>query len=330
MSKCTGIRQVQTDGNNGDLLEVTIDNSITAYWFYSYADAMQFLDQEVIVEYRKDVYDGALRQFIKTFTMPTIVNVLDKKEEIRLYLDQADNECNLAFSEIKIGESRPGCIVFCVSQEYKSSANAVWMELVIRDKTMHVAKLRIFDYENPEAQLAGHYIIGALSRNKFGFQSEDVVTAPGEIRENPEIAIAIQFIHNYFSTDVVAMQYINKLNVIESLREVVDYERGYALMRMAMELAMCDSLNNIAKDVDVTAIGHTILASYGYLLRPNSILSSSVNNVFLAQQFQFPNKQVVVTNLDECLEEHAPEYKVYKHIHDSVATVLEIRKGLLT
>ena len=326
MSVCTSIVKLN-DSTNGDLLEVTIDNEVTALWFYSYADALQFLNQDVIVDYRKDVYDGQIRQFIKTFTIPTIVNTLDKKDNFKLFLDQVDNQCNLAFSEIDIGESRLGCIVFCVAQEYKSSTNAVWMELLIRDKTMHVAKLRIFDYENKQAQLAGRYIIGPMSRSKYGFQSDEMSPAPGDIRVNPEIDLAVQFIQNYFCNDIVAMQYMNKLQMLDMMKEYIDYEKGYALMRMAMELSMCDVLSNIANDVDVTTAGHIILTSYGHTTRTNSILSRSVNNVFLAQQFPFPNKKDVVTSLDESLEKHEPVYNVVKQIQKTVNTILEIRKG---
>ncbi|MCM1219025.1 MAG: hypothetical protein NC548_31470 [Lachnospiraceae bacterium] len=328
MSVCTSIVKL-SDSTNGDLLEVTIDNSITALWFYDYADSMQFLNQEVIVEYRKDVYDGQLRQFIKTFTVPTVVNTLEKQDGFKLYLDQQDNECNLAFSEIQSGETRPGCIVFCVAQEYKSSAHAVWMELLIRDKTMHVAKLRIFDYESDKIELAGHYIIGELSRNKYGFQTDRVVVAPGEIRRNPEIDIALQFIKNYFSTDVPIMTFLNQTNLLEAMLKHVDYEEGYVLVRLAMELAMCEALNNITKDVDVQAIGQILLLSYAHLARPSSVLSPVVNNVFLAQQVMLSNRRLVVTCLDECLAEHEPEYAVVKNIQSSVAKILEIRKGCL-
>lgn len=326
MSVCTSIVKV-ADDRNGDLLEVTIDNTVSALWFWPYADSLQYVNQEVIVEYRKDIYNGQMRQFIKTFTIPTVVNTLDKKDNFKLFLDQRDDKCSLSFNEIAVGESRLGCIVYCSHQEFKSSANATWMELLIRDKLMRVAKLRVFDPEDPNAELAGHYIVCPLSRSKYGFQSDNVHVAPGDAMENPEIELARQYIQNYFSDDVVAMGYINKIQMFDMLKEYVDYERGYVLMRMAMELALCDAMRNIANDVDLTAAGHVILTSFGYATRPNSVLSKTVNNVFLAQQFQFPNKNVVVTCLDEGLEEHDPVYTVVKKIKDTVDTILSIRKG---
>lgn len=326
MSVCTNIVLTQ-DQTNGDLLEVVIDNSVYALWYYPYADALEFVGKEVIVDYRKDIYNGKLTQFIKTFTVPTIVHTLDKKENIKLYVEQEDNNSNLSFNEIAIGENRQGCIYYCCKQEFKSSPSAVWMELLIRDKLMRVAKLRIFDPQHKDAELAGHYLCSTLSRSKFGFQTEETVISHKADLVNPEIEIAQQFITNFFSADTAAMQYITKLNMFEHMKKFVDYEPGYALVRMAMELAMCESLTNITNDTDVTVVSHVILASFGYTCRDASILSPCVNNVFLAQQFHFPDKQKVICCLDECLEEHPEEYPIVTHIKSCVDTILRLRKG---
>lgn len=326
MAICSSIKLVENDVVGGDLLRVTIDNTETAYWFYNYADAMQYVGQEVIVQYRKDIYKGELVQFIKTFVVPTAVTTLEKKDNIKLYIDQVDNNSNISFSDIAIGETAQGCIVYCTHSEFKSSKNAVWQEFIIRDKAMHTAKLRVFDYANDSADMSGQYIMTALSRNKYGFQSDFVAPANGTVANNPEIDIAINFIENYFSTDVAAMTYINKTQLIEHLKEVIDYEKGYALMRLAMELSMVESLENVTKDVDLNAIGRAILCSYGHYTR-TSVLSDSVANVTLALQFPFENKTTVVPLLDVALEEKPKEYEVMHSIQSAVAAILEVRKG---
>lgn len=328
MSVCTNITKIADDAGS-EVLQVTIDNTVTALWFYPLADALPFLNQEVIVDYRKDVYNGQLQQFIKTFTVPTVVNTLDKKDNMKLYLDQVDDGSNLSFNEIAIGETRGSCIFFCTKQEYKASTNAVWMEMLIRDRSMHIAKLRIFDYMDKDAQLAGHYLVGELSRSKWGFQTDSVVVSRIDDRPNPEIDIAKQFIQNFFSDDPVAMQFINKCNLFEAAKDYVDYEPGYVLVRIAMELAMCESLYNITNDVDVKAIAHTLLASYGFLVNQSSVLSPMVRNIFLAQQFPFPDKKTVIVCLDEGLEEHPAEYALVHSIKESVNNVLRIRKEVV-
>lgn len=324
MSVCTSIEKV---GNcqGTDLLQVTIDNSVVAYWFYDYADSLQFLDKEVIVDYRNDIYEGQMRQFIKTFVMPTVVNTLDRDAGFKLFIDQEDNRSNTSFNEVNIGETKYGCIVFCSKQELKSSNSATWFEYIIRDKFMRCAKLRVFDPATND-NFEGQYIHCDLSRNKFGFQTDSIVSVGGEMAVNKEISVAQQYVKNLFAEDSAANEYLNKTSLLGMLEEVVDYEKGYAVVRLAMELAMADALRNITKDVDVQAICHALMCKYGHYTR-SSILSEQVNNVFIAQQVMFPNRRAVVLCLDVTNTERPDEAKIYQHIIDTVDSILRIRKG---
>lgn len=327
MAICTSITLVRSVPNMGDLLQVTIDNSTKAYWFYSQADAMQFVGQEVIVEYRKDILNGNPETFIKTFTVPTRINTLDKVENIKLYLEQSDNNSNVSFSEIADGETKQGCVVLCTKQEFKTSPNATWHELSIRDKSMHVATLRIFNYTNHKAQFAGKYIRTELSRSKYGFKSEIVYpVSDDEVAPNPELAIAESYIENYFKDDAEARSLIQSTNLMQFLKEYVDYEQGYGMVRLAMELAVVDSMKNITKDINLTAIGEALLCQRIYLTRTSS-LSPMVNNIFVAQQIRWSNRALVCQLLDDVLEEKPDEYSVMKDVQKMVSTILYVRKG---
>lgn len=326
MSKCTSITKIDTLSNGTDVLNVTIDDVTSALWFYDYAEALKYVGQDVIVEYRQDVYNGALQLFIATFVIPTVVQTLDKQDNIKLFCDQVDNFSNLSFNEIEIGETRQGCIVYCTACEFKSSNAAVWQELTIRDRSMHTAKLRLFDYDNKAADFAGQYIMTELSRNKYGFQSELINPVNGECPPNPEIAIAIQFIHNYFCDDEVSMSYIENTKVLDFLKDVIDYEKGYGLMRLAMELSIVDSMQNVSRDVDYSAIGRALLASRGHVCS-KSVLSPTFNNMVVAHKYMWDNRKKVLQLLDENLEEKVPEYAIMQHIKSMVSAILDVRKG---
>ena len=112
------------------------------------------------------------------------------------------------------------------------------------------------------------------------------------------------------------------------MKDHVDYEKGYGLMRLAMELSMCETLNNIARDLDVTAVGHILLMNYAYVTR-SSVLSPAVNNIFIAQQYKWPQRRLVVTALDEGQEVISPEATVAKSIKETVNHILEVRKGTI-
>lgn len=326
MDKCTDIVLLEHSDSVGDVLNVTINNDTTALWFYNYADALKYVGQNVIVEFRKDIYKGELKQFIATFTLPTVVTTLDKKDGFKLYVDQIDNQASISFSEIADGETAYNCTVLCTAQEFKSSNNSVWMQLTIRDCTMHTATLRLFHPENTDAQFAGKYILTELSRSKYGFKTEKIVPINKEMLSNPEVEIARQYILNYFANDAVAYPYINKTCILDFLSDVVDYEQGYGLMRLAMELAMVESMENITKDVDLTTIGHALLARRGYLTR-TSALSPSVNNVVIAMNYQWTNKQLMLQLLDDALEEKPNEFVVMQSVMNTVDTILAVRKG---
>lgn len=328
MSVCTGIELVESLPTGGDLLKVTIDNTTEALWFFEHSAALEYLNQDVIVEYRQDIYKGDLRQFIATFVKPTKVNTIDREENIKLFCDSVDNYSNVSFNEIQMGETRAGCIVYCISSEFKTSAAAVWQELIIRDRSMHVAKLRIFDYDNKSADYAGSYVCTELARNQYGFQSEFIAPINGECPPNPEIEIARNFIVSYFSDDVAAMDYNAKYALIDTLQTVIDYEPGYALVRLAMELSMVDAMKNITNDVDLKSIGQALLAERGFHCR-KSELSSLVNNVIMASSAQWPNKVLVLKLLDIPTEENIPEYKVMCSIKSTVDSILRVRKGVV-
>lgn len=325
MALCTAIKLIEHDPHYGDLLDVEIDNEIHALWYFPNADAMQYLNQEVIVDYRSDMYRGQMKTFIKTFTLPCVVHTLDREEGFKLFIDSVDDGCNVVFSEFAENDSKMGCTVFCTHQEYKSSDKSAWMELIIRDKTMHTAKCRIFDYTNSDAELEGRYILANLVRSKYGFQTHEATPLNADAMANPEIPLAEQFIKNFFSSDVVAMDYVNRTNLLEVMKTNVDYELGYGLMRLAMELSIVDAMRNVTCDVDLNLVAHGLLTSYGHLTRKSN-LSPSFNNVLVASQYKWPNKDVVLL-LDDGLEERPNEYKVMQDIKRTVGTLLEIRKG---
>ena len=331
MTKCKSIERVDRLMGT-DVLHVTlVDDNIetTAYWMYDYTEALKFLDQEVLVSYRKDMYKGELCDFINTFTVPTVVKTLDKNTEIKLYLEQCDNMSNVTFREIEDGDERLGCIVFCTNSCYKSSPKASWMELTIRDHTMHCATLRLFDYDNKAADFSGKYIKTSLSKNQYGFQTTQILPLDQDVYVNPEIELAISFIKEYFEHNATGWTFIQNTHVLDLLAEEVDYEKGYGLMRLAMELSLVQSLKNISNDADYDSIGLALLLQRGYLTQPNSVMSKSFTNINTAWKYQYENKKLVMQLLDDSLEEKPVERNILDSIKAQVSTILEVRKGVL-
>lgn len=326
MSVCTDIRLIRK-GDNGDLLQVTIDNNTTALWFYELENAMDYVGKEVIVEYRNDILDGQLHQFIKTFVRPETIITLDKKDNFKLFLDQEDNNSTISFNDAQLGDTLYGAIVFCSKQEFRSSSKSVWLELTVRDKNMKVTTLRLFNYDNTSVNYEGKYILCDMERNAYGFQTRQVIEAGGSVEVNKEVEIAKQYIENYFIGNEVACKFITETCLLELMKDIVDYEKGYAIVRLATELALCDSLHNISKDVSIDAVAEAILCSYAYMTR-ESVLSKDINNIIVSNRYMFKHRRIVLMCLDTHNANKPKEATVFEKIKEMAGCILQIRKGV--
>ncbi len=324
---CTSVKLIEKLDDT-DVLEVVIDEVTTALWLYPLADAMSYVGKEVIVSYRNDMYKGAVRQFINTFVEPCKVSVIDRKEGIRLYADNVDNYSNMSFNDIAVGETKNGCILYCIAQRFETSEKAVWVTLTVRDKLFRISRVRLFNYNN-KADFTGKYIICALTRNEYGFRTDMVAPANGECPDNYEIRIAEDYVMSYFAKDTVAMAVLNKTDLLHWLRNHMDIEKGYLLVRLADELSICDSLYNLTNSVDIASISHALLADKLYVLKPDSHLSQNALNILLAVGQQWKSPITVMSLIDSSSETDLPEKAVYISIKQLADSVVKANKFAL-
>ena len=312
---------------NLDVLKVNLSDGTSPYWFYDYNRSLEFVGKEVIVSTRNDMYHGNMVDVINTFVMPSKVNTIERHENIKLFCDGEDNFSNLSFNEIQEGETKPSCLFYCVAQAPKSSAQSTWVEYIVRDRTLRTMKLRVFDSDNPNAELAGHYCMASLTRSKYGLQTRMIAPANGECPRNPEIDIAKEFVTHYFEADAVAMTFMRDLNFIAKMESVVDYEAGYGLVRLAMELSMCEQLYNVTNSIDVKLVEHALLASYANNCS-DLPFSDELRNVVLAMRAKWPNSAKLVAMIDPGTVEARPgEYEIYLGIRNMVNAILEEKKS---
>lgn len=322
---CTDIKKIDSLQDGSDVLEVTIDNMTNALWIYPMADAVPYIGKEVIVSYRNDMYLGQIRPFVNTFVLPCKVSTLDKKDGIKLYANATDNFSNMSFNDIACGETKNGCIVYCISQKFETSEKSVWVTLLVRDKMFRVAKLRLFHYDK-SIDFSGSYIICAMTRNDYGFKTDMVAPAVGECPDNYEIKIAEEFILNYFAGDDAAMQYITKMHLIAYMKDYMDVEKGYIVVRLAQELSLCDALYNITNGVDIKAISHALLADKSFVRNPKSVLSESARNVHAALGHAWPAPEIVLTLLDASCANAPGEKDIYLSIKSTVNNIIRTSK----
>ena len=324
MAHCKSITLIENI-NNVDVMLCQIDD-VSAYWFYDYSKALQFVDQDVIVSYRDDMYKGQMVKAVNTLAAPYVVNVLDKHTNMRLYVDEEDNKSNLSFNEIQMGESRDGCIVYCCDCSLQTSAAAQWLECIIRDKMFRVAKLRIFDPEQA-VNLTGKYCMCTLRKTQYGLQSDMIVATSTEVAPNPEIDIAKNYILDFFKEDESAMNFITSTALLDAMDTIVDYEKGYMVVRLATEICLCEQFYNVSKDIDVRVLTHAFLASYGYITRPNIPMSEETRSVLVATSHKWTNTPLLMRIIDPgTLEKEPLERDMFRKIRAMVESIIKSRK----
>lgn len=307
-----------------DVMEVVVDG-VKSLWFYDYSKGIEFAGKEVIVTYRDDFYQGKQVKAVNTLAVPNIVNVLEKHTTLRLYNDKEDNHSNLSFNEIPMNQTLDGCEFFVCSQENMASTSSNWIELRIRDKMFRVLTLRIFD--GVADNLVGRYCRGSLRRTKYGLQSDMLVPIDGECTPNEEITIAQEYIMQYFANDPAAMDFINKFNLIECMKKYIDYEPGYALVRLAMELCMTEQLINVTNTIDVQVLSQALLASYGFTVSSNAPFSHETNSVFRATNCKWPKFSALIGILDTgTVEKETPERDMFGRIRSMVDAIIQAKK----
>ena len=330
MYKCQSIEKVESVAST-DVLKVSLvseESAVEAFWFYDYADAIKYVDCDVIVEFRKEMYHGDLVDVINTFTIPTQINTLDKTDNIKLYSNAEDNFATISFNDIEIDDELPNAIVYCISQEVKSSQKATWLSLLVRDKMFHVATLRLFAYDR-DYDYTGHYIyVTPLVKTQYGLQTEQIKEVDGDVPENPEITIAKDYILNFFSGKLHVLQNMSNCKLFENLENIVDYEKGYKIVRIATELALTENLVNITNSIDIEAIQEAIIADALADTQQNSILSHTVKACLIASKCTWCDKKKVIQIID-ISEEPPVERDIYASVKKYADLVIKSKKEVV-
>lgn len=324
MSVCTSVVKLNNITEDIDMMLVTIDNDIKAYMVGNYADTLQFVDVEVIVSYRKDIYEGKIETFINTLTIPVKVNVLDRDTNFKLYSNIEDNNSNVCFADILEGQISYNAVVYCIDSMYESSPNATWMTLKIRDKAGRIAKVRLFDYDNDKAYYGGIYVKMTLRRTKYGFTTQEIIPVQSDFPVNPEIDICRTYIENYFAGDTYIADVFNKTKLLDCMYASIAEERGYSMVRAAIELDILSSLKNDLNDIDFKAVSYALIMKYGYLTKSSK---SDYSDTLKMWTFIFSCKppKTVLLILDKDAEP-THERVIFDKIVDLADSVIQIKK----
>lgn len=331
MPVCTSIEKLKEVSEDTDILRVVIDNDVKAYMIFNYAESLVFLNEEVIVSYRKDIYEGKIELFINTLTIPVKITTLDKDKGIKLFTEQSDNNSNVSFMDLAPGSNMLGAIMYCISSSYESSDRAVWLELKVRDKAGRVAKLRLFDPEFGVAKFDGMYIKASIKRNDYGLSTREIRPMDLEFPPNPEVQIARTYIESYFAGDADMCAVLQRTKLLDYMQDYIELELGYALIRAAIQLDILTELRNVFNEVNFKAIAYAIMMQYGYIAKASLVqYSASLRAITFAMQQNLPNDvaALVLMILDEGEPDGkpVPEKAIFKRVLNLANEIIKVKK----
>lgn len=304
--------------------------------FGIYGEIVGFLKQEVQVTFRQDIFEGKFVPVINTLTVIGKVNVLNREEDIKLYInDLPDTGSNINFKDIEMNDIRLNAIVYCSRHEYSASAKAVWAELTILDKRRQAAKVKLFDPDKKTAQFQGSYVRMDLQRTRFGFNTKDVEPVTGiNISPNPEIDLAQSFIQQVTKTDEALTSFLDKSGLMEAMKKYnvqEDAEKGYMIVRVAMEVAQAREYKNMSPIVDTELLIRGILANRAYCLTnsENNMTSTMMQNIINCSTYggSIMNKKIM-TMLESEPRIDLLEWNLYQQIKKSVDILIRARKNM--
>ena len=323
--KVTGITVLDTLNADADVLTVEFDDGTSALMFYKYADALPFLNKEVVVDFRQDLYKGQIVDVVNTFTTAAVVHTLTSDDNIKLYSDAKDNHSNVTFADLDNGETMFNAVMYCVNQTLESSDKAVWAELTVRDSQFKVRKLRLFD---PDRSLTfkGKYIICDIRKNQYGLSTTDIRTDDTVAYETPDVAICRDYCIKYFAGRDSINAMLDKTQFWEYASNHVNVVTGGDIVQLAYELRLLSTYKDMLPGLMYDALDLSLLLMHMGVKYDEDQMSPELRAVITASNHPVDLRRQAMYILDGFDNDVlAVEKRIFKAIRKQAIEMLALR-----
>lgn len=304
--------------------------------FYDYGDLLNFSGKTVLYDTMYDVYKGNTITRIANLAEKKVIQTLDKVSDIKLIPSNATSRvvCNFDAETIRYGDRIPGSIGFLAGCEFKDSGKGIWYELEIVDMNAKRIFAKIFLQRNRDNTsisatiegLVGNYIKFTLMSSTYGFQTDELELYPVDVVEPPEVIVAEEQIRQCIEQDEALMSYCRKYDFISFLKDVIDGEKGYHLVRIASEIALINSITNISELYSRNVLIRAAIASRGYLLPAKDVYSRPVINVNKVLTTELKTDRELITILDVLSKKSTVNKRMYIKISEMVLDIIKERR----
>lgn len=327
--KLTKVTLVDHLNGGLDVCQLELDGGKdSAYIIYEYNNMLQYLDGEVVATFRNDMYKGQVHKFINTIARVGVIETLSREDSFKLCIDKVDNHSNIAFKDLREGETVKQAIVYVIDVEFDSNARAAWCNLTVQDKERRIATLRIFNPSTNSDALKNRYVSCDIRKNKYGLSTESVMTVDATFTHSPEVTVAIKFVEQAFADDREMLSVLSDSNFIQFAKHHVSEEPGYVLVRLAMELDLCNETANLTNDVNIDVVRKALLMSKFYVLNTTSVLARDLITYTIVSRYKYVGYKDVLVLLFSEDKSMAKERRLFNSISSMADALVRIKKGV--
>lgn len=336
VEKVTFVKVVGQGGLNQCEIQIDFD-VLTIYWPVD--DLIKFMNKEVMYTVRDD-YDTENQKQIRVvceLVEISTIQTVASTENVKLVPEgNKRTVCNVVSREIRFGDYYPNRVAYMSAWEMGSSKKARWYDCTMIDAESREFQVRLFatnvEPELMEEQLnvmKGGYVNFDLKSTKYGYQTDEIVGLPNAVELSPEVVLSETIIRELIQSDPALSYYDEKYHFVDAIKDVIDGEPGYQLVRMASELYMVNAVDNISTDLNIQAMKRAIICSRGYLLPHKTNWSRPQLNMTKVMGVPaLKAERELLLMLDVLSEEEASSTKLtYIKIRGLVNDIISIRRG---
>lgn len=322
--------------SNVDYQLLRVDVGIDSYLLFGdYNHYMTYLNKEVTFATRNELVNGNMQEVIVTIAERNVIQTVDKDRQITKLIPNDTNRAvsNFSIGSLRYGDIDAGCIALMYDYEECSSPKAKWVDLKMIDMESKYFVLKLFtkfanhDYREALEQMKGRYIRFDISSTKYGYQTNEIDLVEQEVVTPPEVEVAYSYILDVLDTDDDLKQYCSSTGLIEYLKTVYYYERGYHLVEIASELMLADTVDSITNTYDSQNLKRMCIATRGYLLPKVSKYSKPVANSIVLSGTSFRLNDELMAAVDSPNEGSSELKRMYAMIRCMSRFIIIDRKG---
>ena len=317
------------------VIQIDFDEYIV---FYDRAALLEFAGKDVYYVTRPDVVEGRKVEVVCEIALVTEVVTLDKQDtNVKLIpFDVKRPVCNFNIKDVRYGEFKVGCIAILVSMEKGESRKATWIDCKLLDAYGHLFELRMFttltsidDLKQYEAMING-YVEFDLESTKYGYQTSAISSLPQNVEKSPEIAIAKNIVMSFINSDTSLSQLVSNTGLEAALDNFVDLEPGYLWVRMASEMYMIETLDNVTSGININTLKRAVVVTRLYSLPHNGQWSNGFINFAKVLRYTDICKDEELRGIIDIFyqgNDSNTRYLYFK-IRDIVDNIIKLRRGI--